>query len=107
MRREKERQGWDLAFFIGQTAPINGDRVAKGGHRCWIWFKGDPPKADDGRWMSGWYGSVAPLGGIRCEHHEFVPCRLPQWRVAWEEPKDLKAPPEIPEGAEWKLFPLE
>ena len=35
------------------------------------------------------------------------PCRLPQWRVAWGEPKDLKAPPEIPEGAEWKHFPVD
>ena len=97
----------DLAFFIGQTVLVNGDRVAKGGQRCWIWFKGDPLKEDDGRWMSGWYGSVAPKGGIRCEHYDYVPCRLPQWRVAWEEPKDLKAPPEIPEGAEWKHFPVD
>ena len=54
-----------------------------------------------------WYGSVAHPGGIRCEHYDYVPCRLPQWRVSWEEPKDLKAPPEIPEGAEWKHWPVD
>ena len=44
---------------------------------------------------------------VRCEHFEFVPCRLPEWRVVWDEPKDLKAPPEIPEGAEWKHWPVD
>ena len=52
--------------------------------------------------MGGWQGSVAPLDGIRCKHYEYVPCRLPQWRVSWDEPKDLKTPPEIADGAEWK-----
>ena len=80
--------------------------VAKGGQKCWIWFRGNPLE-DGGKWMNGWYGSHVPLGGVRCEHHEFVPCRLPQWRVAWEDPKDLKAPPEIPEGAEWKHWPVD
>ena len=57
--------------------------------------------------MGGWQGSVAPLDGIRCKHYEYVPCRLPQWRVSWDEPKDLKTPPEIPEGAEWKHWPTD
>ena len=57
-----------------------------------------------GEWKPGWYGSVAPLGGIRNDHFDFVLCCLPQWRVPWEEPKDLQSPPEIPEGAEWKYW---
>ena len=57
--------------------------------------------------MSSWHGSISPLSGVRCEHFEFVPCRLPQWRVSWDEPKDLKARPEIPEGAEWKHWPVD
>ena len=71
-----------------------------------VWFKGNPLEADDGRWMSGWYGTVSPLGGVRCEHFDDVPCRLPQWRLSWNEPKDLKIPPEIPVGAEWKYWPV-
>ena len=45
------------------------------------------------------------LGGVRTEHFDYVACRVPEWRVAWKEPADLKEGPEIPEGAEWKLFP--
>ena len=81
--------------------------MAKGGQKCWVRFKGNPLETDDGKWMGGWQGSVAPLDGIRCEHYEYVPCRLPQWRVSWDEPKDLKTPPEIPEGAEWKHWPVD
>ena len=44
-------------------------RMAKGGEKCWIWFRGNPLES----------------GGRRCERFEFVPCRLPQWPVAWEE----------------------
>ena len=96
---------------IDQTPQVRRNQLAStkssSKQKCWIWFKGDPLKTDDGRWMSGWMGSVAPKGGIRCEHHDYVPCRLPQWRVSWDEPKDLKAPPEIPEGAEWKHWPVD
>ena len=88
------------SVFVAQTVEVNGEQVAKGGQKCWVWFKGNPLDPDSGEWKSGWYGSVAPLGGIRCEHFDHVPCRLPQWRVFWDEPKELKAVPEIPEGAE-------
>ena len=70
--------------------------MAKGGQKCWVWFKGIPLETDDGKWMGGWQGSVAPLDGIRCKHYEYVPCRLPQWRVSWDEPKDLKHPRRYP-----------
>ena len=57
--------------------------------------------------MSGWYGSAAPLNGIRREHHDNVASALPQWQLSWEEPKDLKAATEIPEGGEWKHWPVD
>ena len=53
-----DRQRWDLAPFIGQTAEVNGDQVAQGGQRYGICFKGNPLKADDGKWMSGRLGTV-------------------------------------------------
>jgi hypothetical protein len=31
---------------------------------------------------------------------------MPEWRVLFKEPKDLKQTPDIPEG-DWKLFPTE
>ena len=33
---------------------------------------------------------------------EFVPCTLPLWRVAYQEPADLSQAPVVPEGAVWK-----
>ncbi len=55
--------------------------------------------------MRGWYGCPARLGGVRIENLDDVPCRVPELRVAWKEPKDMKVGPEIPEIAQWKLFP--
>ena len=63
--------------------------------------------SDGGHWVSGWYGSSARLGGVRIEHFDYVPCRVPEWRVAWKEPEDMKVGPEIPENAQWKLFPVD
>lgn len=73
--------------------------------RCWVWFRNGLDES--GTWNSGWYGESAKRGGIRIENPSYVPCRVPEWRVAWKEPKDVSTPPEIPEGAEWKLYPLE
>ena len=47
------------------------------------------------------------IGGIRIEHHEYVPCRVPEWRVLFAEPADMEASPSIPEGELWKLYPTE
>ena len=63
-RREKGKAGVGPCFFIGQTAGVSGDLVAKGGQKCWVWFKGNPLEPDSGEWKAGWYGSVAPRGGI-------------------------------------------
>tara|TARA_B100001175_G_scaffold286399_1_gene268073 strand:+ start:1741 stop:2004 length:264 start_codon:yes stop_codon:yes gene_type:complete len=73
--------------------------------RCWVWFKGDPLK-QDGSWKAGFYGAPSVLGGIRIESPDFVPCRVPEWRVLFKEPKNMKQTPNIPAG-DWKLFPTE
>ena len=52
-------------------------------------------------------GAASPRGGIRIEHDDYVPCRVPGWRVSWEQPEELCVPPEIPDGAQWKLFPTD
>lgn len=70
-----------------------------------MWFRGG--LNEESQWRGGWYGAPSVLGGVRIEHSDYVPCRCPEWRVLFEEPKDIKAPPLIPEGAEWKLFPTE
>ena len=74
--------------------------------RCWVWFKGDPLKTE-GSWKGGWYGAPSVIGGVRIEHHDYVPCRVPEWRVVFSEPADLLVPPSVPDDAEWKLYPTE
>ena len=76
-----------------------------GKEKCWIWFRGG--LKDGSRWVSGWYGTPSALGGVRIENFDYVTCRVPEWRVAWEEPKDLKEAPVIPENAQWKLLPVD
>ena len=76
-----------------------------GKETCWVWFRGG--LHDGSHWVSGWYGMPAALVGARIEHVDDVACRVPEWRVAWKEPEDLKVGPEIPEDAQWKLFPVD
>ena len=76
-----------------------------GKNKCWVWFRNG--LGQEGAWNSGWMGASSPRGGIRIEHYDYVPCRVPGWRIRWEQPEDLSAPPEIPEGAQWKLFPAD
>lgn len=47
--------------------------------RCWIWFRSG--LGQDGSWNGGWYGTASPLGGVTIEHYDYVPCRVPEWRV--------------------------
>ena len=58
-------------------------------------------------WVSGCHGSPSRLGGVRIENFDYVACRVPEWRVVWEVPMDLKKSPEIPEDAQWELFPVD
>ena len=57
--------------------------------------------------MAGFYGVPSTLGGIRIERNDYVPCRVPDWRVVFEEPKDMSVGPKVPEDANWRLFPVD
>lgn len=73
--------------------------------RCWVWFRGG--LGVDSEWISGFYGAPSVLGGIRIERSDYVPCRVAEWRVVFEEPADMKVGPQIPENAQWKLVPTD
>ena len=47
------------------------------------------------------------IGGVRIEHHDYVTCRVPEWRVVFSEPADFLSPPSVPDDADWKLYPTE
>ena len=61
----------------------------------------------DSSWMTEFYGVPSTLGGIRIERNDYVPCRVPDWRVVFEEPKDMSVGPKVPEDAKWRLFPVD
>ena len=67
--------------------------------KAWVWFKGGQK---GGYWVSGFYATSAEEGGILIERSDFVSCRVPEWRISLEEPKDEKLGPSIPKGAIWK-----
>lgn len=73
--------------------------------RCWVWFRNGLNVA--GGWRGGWYGAESVIGGIRIEHPDYVPCRVPEWRVSFKEPDDKSAAPDAPEGELWKLVPTD
>ena len=74
--------------------------------RCWVWFRNNPLQTGDACWKSGWYGCKSPLGGIYVEHPDYVSARLPDWRVTFVEPDDMKKSPAVEDGP-WKLFPTQ
>lgn len=69
---------------------------------CWVWFKG--ALKEKGHWKGGFTGTKDEKPGILIESPSYVRCRVPEWRVLSKEPKDLTKPPDIPEGAEWKII---
>ncbi len=69
--------------------------------KAWVWFKGG---LKGGSWESGFLASHSEKGGIEIEKADFIKCRVPEWRVLYQEPKDEKASPEIPDGADWKYL---
>ena len=73
--------------------------------RCWVWFRNG--LGVDSSWMTEFYGVPSTLGGIRIERNDYVPCRVPDWRVVFEEPKDMSVGPKVPEDAKWRLFPVD
>ena len=56
--------------------------------------------------MTGVTSRVADLERDSCDTAHQTSVLGPEWRVAWKEPEDLKASPELPENTQWKLFPV-
>jgi hypothetical protein len=70
--------------------------------RCWVWFKGG--LSEGGYWQQGYVATASEQGGVLIQHPEFVDCRVPEWRITLDEPKNLKKGPKIPPDAVWRLF---
>tara|TARA_Y100001968_G_scaffold110186_1_gene99682 strand:- start:414 stop:641 length:228 start_codon:yes stop_codon:yes gene_type:complete len=68
---------------------------------CWVWFKGS--LKEKGVWKGGFKCQRDENPGFLVESPSFVSCRLPDWRIAFEEPLDASKGPSIPTNAEWKL----
>ena len=54
--------------------------------------------------MTGFYGAPTTLGGITIERKDYGFRRLHEWRVGFEEPKDMSAALLIPEDAKLRRF---
>ena len=54
--------------------------------------------------MTGFYGAPTALGGITIERKDYGCRRLHEWRVGFEEPKDMSAALLIPEDAKLRRF---
>ena len=67
--------------------------------KAWIWFKGGQA---GGEWVAGFVASSDKQEGVLIERADFVKCRVPKWRVSYEEPKDEKQGPKMPENSIWK-----
>ena len=57
--------------------------------------------------MSGFYGAPSVLGGVRIERSDYVPCRVADWRVVFQELTEINVGSEIREDAVWKLTPTD
>ena len=68
--------------------------------KAWIWFKGG--QSDGGSWISGFMASADEGEGIIIERADFVSCRVPEWRVRYDNPTDEKESPDIPQNPIWK-----
>ncbi len=69
--------------------------------KAWVWFKGG---LKGGSWVSGFIASKTNEDGILIERTDFVTCRVPEWRVKFDEPFNKKESPQIPQDAIWKYF---
>ncbi len=72
-----------------------------GKEKAGVWFKGG---LKGGSWEGGFLASKSEERGIKIERSDFVNCTVPEWRVKFEEPKDLLEEPEIPKGSVWKYL---
>ena len=71
------------------------------GEKVWVWFKGGK---EGGFWEGGFTASKSPEGGILIERPDFISCRVPEWRLSFSEPNNIKIGPEIEEGSVWKYY---
>jgi len=69
--------------------------------KAWVWFKGG---LTGGVWVSGFIASTNEKEGILIEKVGFVSCRVPEWRISFEEPKNEKEGPQIPKDPIWKYI---
>ena len=58
-------------------------------------------------WLIGLYGAPSVLGGVRIESSDYVPCRVADWRVVFQELTEINVGTEIREDAVWKLTPTD
>ncbi len=67
--------------------------------KAWVWFKGG---LTGGEWVSGFIATVDESEALLIERTDFVSCKVPKWRVRFEEPKERTEAPEIPNNPTWK-----
>ena len=69
--------------------------------KAWVWFKGGLEK---GEWISGFIATSDDNEGLLIERSDYVRCRVPEWRVRFQEPEDKKEGPQIPDNPTWKIL---
>ena len=69
--------------------------------KAWVWFNGGQR---GGTWVAGFLASNDQEEGVLIERSDFVSCRVPEWRVRYEEPRDEKEEPQIPLNPTWKYI---
>ncbi len=69
--------------------------------KAWVWFKGG---LSGGKWVAGFLASEDNGIGLLIEKADFISCRVPEWRVRFDEPVNEKESPKIPEDPTWKYI---
>ena len=69
---------------------------------CWVWFKG--ALKEGGSWKGGFTCKTDQEPGVIIESPSYVTCRVPEWRIRKQEPKNMFEPPDIPVSSPWKLI---
>ena len=68
--------------------------------KAWVWFKGG---INGGEWKAGFLASSCEESCLLIESSTYKSCKLPKWRVTFQEPLDINKGPEIPAGEDWKI----
>tara|TARA_B100000700_G_scaffold286191_1_gene340842 strand:- start:329 stop:553 length:225 start_codon:yes stop_codon:yes gene_type:complete len=69
---------------------------------CWVWFKGS--LKEGGTWKGGFTYKKDEKPGVLINSPSYIQCRLPEWRISTNEPKDKFEGPEIPKDSVWKIL---